>query len=90
MGMCTWLLYGAYMAVSARSMGSGRVLKSLTDKPSSKLTIASSFTKIKPMMSLLHEARPPSQSQILLPAEGWAAAAALEVTEHCENYKERT
>ena len=47
-----WL--GTYMAVSARSMGSGRVLKSFTDRPCSKFTIASSFTSINPVMSLLH------------------------------------
>ena len=60
MGIRSLLWHGAHMAVSARSMGSGRVLKSLTDKPSSKFTIASSFTKIKPVMSLLHKVRPPS------------------------------
>jgi hypothetical protein len=49
-----WL--GTYMAVSARSMGSGRVLKSFTDRPCSKFTIASSFTSINPVMSLLHMA----------------------------------
>ena len=47
-----WL--GTYMAVSARSMGSGRVLKSFTDRPCSKFTIASSFTSINPVISLLH------------------------------------
>ena len=54
---CRLLWHDAHMAVSARSTGSGRVLKSLTDKPSSKFTIASSFTRIKPVMSRLQEAQ---------------------------------